>query len=209
MIVEHLEVMVEEPSMEAALRQLLPRIVGDTPFSIYTHQCKADLLLRLPARMKGYANWLPPGYRIMVLVDRDDEDCRTLKKRLEHIASRSKLRTRTQAAGSTWQVVNRVVIEELESWYFGDWKAVRAAYPKVPETVPSQAKYRDPDAIQGAWEAFERVLQQAGYFKGGLRKIEAARSISRHMDPDRNSSRSFQALLHALKEMVEMPSERR
>jgi hypothetical protein len=25
-------------------------------------------------------------------------------------------------------VVNRLAIEELEAWYFGDWEAVRAAY---------------------------------------------------------------------------------
>ncbi|MBI3766152.1 MAG: HDIG domain-containing protein, partial [Ignavibacteriales bacterium] len=32
-------------------------------------------------------------------------------------------------------------------------------------------------------EAFEKILQKASYFKGGLRKIEAARAIASHMDP--------------------------
>ena len=65
--------------------------------------------------------------------------------------------------------------------------------------MPSQAKYRDPDAITGGtWEALERLLQKAGYFKTGLRKIEAARSIAAHMDPTRNTSQSFQVFRSAL-----------
>jgi broad specificity phosphatase PhoE len=99
--------------------------------------------------------------------------------------------------------VNRLVIEELEAWYFGDWEAVRKAYPKVNATIPSQGKYRSPDAIKGGtWESFERVMKAAGYFKTGLRKIEAARAVAAHMDPSRNRSRSFQVLHEALAEMA-------
>ena len=59
---------------------------------------------------------------------------------------------------------------------------------------PSSRKkpYRDPDAILGGtWEALERVLQAAGYFSSGIRKIEIAQAIAPHMDPKRNTSRSF------------------
>jgi hypothetical protein len=39
-------------------------------------------------------------------------------------------------------------------------------YPRVSKSTPERAKYRDPDAIAGGtWEAFERILQNAGYFK--------------------------------------------
>ena len=92
-------------------------------------------------------------------------------------------------------MVNRVAIEELEAWYFGEWEAVRGAYPRVSRTVPQQARYRDPDAIRGGtWEAFERVLQRRGYFKTGLRKLEAARQVAAHFDPDRSRSHSFEKL---------------
>jgi hypothetical protein len=65
------------------------------------------------------------------------------------------------------------------------------------------ARYRDPDAIAGGtWEAFERVLRQSGYFRGGLRKVEAARTIAPHIDPARNTSRSFQVLRDALVELA-------
>lgn len=105
------------------------------------------------------------------------------------------LLSRTAAAEEPWQVANRVVVEELEAWYFGDWSAVLAAYPRVRPTVPRQARYRDPDAIVGGtWEAFEGVLQRHGYFGTGLRKVEAARAVAAHFDPDRSRSQSFEKL---------------
>lgn len=55
MSVDHLEVLVEEPSMEAALQALLPKLLGGTSFRILTHQCKDQLLQRLPDRLKGYS----------------------------------------------------------------------------------------------------------------------------------------------------------
>jgi hypothetical protein len=200
MNVDHVEILVEEPSMEAALRVILPKVLGELSFEIRPFQCKAELLQRLPSRMLAYASYIPETWRIVVIVDRDNDDCSELKAQLEKIASDAGLRTRSKAVGNApYVVVNRVAIEELEAWYFGDWVAVRQAYPKVSETIPLQAKYRNADAIKGGtWEAFERVLQKAGYFVGGLRKTEAARAVSKHMDPSRNTSPSFCALRDAL-----------
>jgi hypothetical protein len=201
---EHLEILVEEPSMEAFLRELLPRMLGpDASFQIYPYQCKDDLLGKLPARLKGYANWLPETWRIAVIVDRDDDDCSGLKKKMEKMAKDAGLRTRTISTDQDWQVVNRIAIEELEAWYFGDWEAVRQAYPKVGANIPRKEAYRDPDDILGGtWEAFERTLQKAGYFKNGLRKTEAARSIGKQIDPQHNRSRSFQVFRDAMLEAV-------
>jgi hypothetical protein len=139
----------------------------------------------------------------VVLVDRDADDCKTLKRRLEEIAAGARLPTRNRRTKGSFSVVNRIVIEELEAWYFGDWEAVRRAYPKVDATIPAQAKYRDPDAIKGGtWEALERALKKAGYFKTGLRKVELARAIAEHMEPGRNTSQSFEMLRSALTEMI-------
>lgn len=201
--VSHVEFIVEEPSMEAALRPLLPRLLGHITFSIYQHQCKDELVQHLPARLRGYAPWLPQDWRIVVVVDRDDDDCLELKRTLETIAARAGLRTRASSSRTRYHVVNRLAIEELEAWYFGDWQAVRQAYPRVPVTIPKKAAYRDPDAIRGGtWEAFERVLQRAGYFRNGLRKIEAARTIAECWNPEANSSRSFQVFRRVLLEMA-------
>lgn len=208
MTVEHVDVLVEEPSMEAALRVLLPKLMGDLSFEIYPHLCKEELLLRLPQRLRGYSRrrqsdlWFRDHCQIVVIVDRDDDDCDKLKRRLEETAEAAGLTTRSVAKGKPYVLVNRLAIEELEAWYFGDWEAVRAAYPGVAATVPSKARYRYPDAISGGtWEAFEWVLQKAGYFNGGLRKVEAARAVAAHMVPARNTSASFGALRDVLVEM--------
>ena len=203
MTVAQVEALVEEPSAEAALRVLLPRILGNTSFSVYPHSGKDELLKCLPERLRGYASWLPDDWRIVVVIDRDDDDCVALKQRLETMALEAGLATRSEKKRGRFSVVNRLAIEELEAWYFGDWEAVRQAYPRVNVNVPAQAKYRSPDAIKGGtWEASERVLQRAGYFKSGLRKIEAAREVASHMDPNRNTSRSFQVLRDALAEIA-------
>lgn len=100
-------------------------------------------------------------------------------------------------------MVNRIAVEELEAWYFGDWEAVRQAYPRVSVSIPRQARYRHPDAVTGGtWEAFERILQRHGYFQSGLRKTEAARAVGEHLDASRNSSASFAALHDAVLEAV-------
>lgn len=189
--------------MEAALRLLLPTMLQAVSFEVYPHQGKGDLLARLPDRLRGYSKWIPDTWRIVVVVDRDDEDCALLKARREEMATAAGLVTRSAATKAPYTVVNRIAIEELEAWYFGDWAAVRAAYPKASATIPAQAKYRAPDAIKGGtWEAFERVLKKAGYFVGGLRKIEAAREVAVHMEPSRNSSPSFRALRDVLSELA-------
>ena len=114
------------------------------------------------------------------------------------------LSTRSYPHGDHFAVLNRIAIEELEAWYFGDWAAVQAAYPRVPATIPNQAAYRNADAIAGGtWERFERVLQRAGYFKSGLRKIEAAQTIGSKIVPEQNRSHSFQTLRAALTQLVQ------
>jgi hypothetical protein len=203
MSVAHIEILVEEPSMEAALRLIVPKILGDLSFQIYPYQCKQDLLGKLPARLRGYAAWLPEDFRIVVIVDRDDDECDELKQQLEHEAHRAGLTTKTQANGPNYQLVTRLAIEELEAWFFGDWQAVQTAFPGVNPNIPNKQGYRDPDAILGGtWESFERVLQRAKYFKNGLRKIEAARQIAHHMDPKRNRSQSFCVFRDTLNEMA-------
>lgn len=198
----HLELLVEEPSMEAFLRAVLPRLLPqDRTFEVHPFQGKNDLLGKLEPRLRGYAAWLPADWRIVVVVDRDDEDCRRLKQQLESVAQRAGLRTRTDVGNSSWQLVNRIAVEELEAWYFGDWEAVCAVYSRASANVPRRHRFRDPDAIAGGtWEAFERVMQKHGYFKGGLSKIEAARAIGAHIDPARSTSRSFRAFSEAIVE---------
>lgn len=200
----HLEILVEEPSMEAFLSELLPRLfAGRATFSIHPHQGKHDLLKKLPGRLRGYANWLQETMRVVVLVDRDESDCRTLKLAMEEAAEAAGLLTRAASGGTDWQVVNRLAIEELEAWFFGEWTAVKRVYPRVPTTIPQQAPYRQPDAIAGGtWEALHRIPKRAGYFSGGFRKMEAAKAIGKEFDTTRACSPSFIAFRDAILETM-------
>lgn len=179
--------------MEIALRTLLPQMLTDgTSFEVYPSNGKLDLLSNLANRLRGYQSWIPDDWRVVVVVDRDDDNCAQLKSDLERIAQDAGLRTKSTCGNSTWHFVSRIAIEELEAWFWGDMNAVRAAYPRIPATIERQAQYRDPDAIRGGtWEALERILKRAGYFSTGLRKLEATREISQHMIPAKNQSKSF------------------
>ncbi len=196
----HLEFLVEEPSMEAFLRVFLPRLLPkEQTFVIHTSRNKAKLRQNLGARLRAYARWLPDDWRIVVVLDRDSDDCHTLKAELEAAATSAGLRTRSRTGCRDWQVVTRIAIEELEAWYFGDWEAVCDAYPGVPRTVPQREGFRDPDGIRGGtWESFERILKRSGRFTTGLRKVEAARQVAARILWQRNRSRSFTVFVSAV-----------
>ncbi len=197
----HIEFLVEELSAEAALKNILPKILkDDISYAIHPYSGKMDLLSQLPNRLKGYRKWLPDDWRIIVLVDQDQEDCRTLKTELEEAAKQAGFITKSHARGHhEFEVLNRLAIEELEAWFFGDPEAIIQAYPRVSTTIGRKAQYRDPDAIVGGtWEALERLLKKAGYYSTGMPKVETARNISKYMDPSRNNSKSFRVFRDAL-----------
>ncbi len=201
----NLEVLVEERSAEQALRLLLPRIVPNVDFEVRVFQGKTDLLKRLPDRLKGYSTWITQRDTcLVVLVDRDDDDCLTLKAHMEQMAAAAGLSTATAATASCRvHVLNRIAVEELEAWFFGDIPALCAAYSRVPASLGHQAKYRDPDAVLGGtWEALERVLKRSSYHRGGLAKVAAATDIAQHMNVDVNRSRSFQVFRDGVRRLV-------
>lgn len=187
---------VEEDSMESALQALIPRLLNTHDHKIINHGSKDKLLKTLPARLKGYAAWNAPDLRILILVDRDNDDCRVLKKQLEDMAGAVGLPTKTfPAQDGTFKVVNRIVVEELEAWFFGDVPALAKVYPGIPLSLEKKAGYRDPDAIKGGtWEKLLKVLQEAGHYAPAERlpKGEVARKMAPHLDLAANRSASFQ-----------------
>ncbi len=183
--------------MEAFLAVLLPRILDPAvPWKIIDYGSKHQLLQRLPRRLLGYSNYAAASRpKALVLVDRDEDDCLDLKRRLEEACRAAGLATRSRPDGAgLFDVVTRIVIEELEAWYFGDGEAVQALWPGTRRSL-EKAAFRDPDAIRGGThEAFLRVLQSVGYLKGASRlpKIETARLLSERLNVERNRSSSFQ-----------------
>lgn len=204
----HLIVLCEEPSAEEALNCLIGRLLPEPDtFQVVNLLCKTQLLAELPKRLRAYADRLrhESDLRVLVLVDRDQQDCHKLKQTLEQVAAAAGLRTLAaarpapkQAPLGPFQVANRIACEELEAWFLGDPAAVEQAYPKVKRQHFDQAHLRNPDNVRGGtWEALERTLQKARYYPAGLAKIKAARDIAPHLDltPTVNLSPSFQAFV--------------
>ncbi|MFH1119654.1 MAG: DUF4276 family protein [Bacteroidota bacterium] len=188
----HLEILLEEPSAEKVMKNILPSIItGDHTFKCIVYQGKNDLLKKLPSQLAAYKKWIPDHYRIIILVDRDNEDCKKLKAKLDQCAVNAGLKCKSNPKNIPFQILNRIAIEEIESWFFGDPDAVRLAYPRLT-LFENKAQYRNPDNIVNTWETLENLLQQKGYFKTGLRKSEAAYEISLRMQPLNNRSHSFQ-----------------
>ena len=185
--------------MEAALTTLVPRLLGeDQSFLVHPHQGKRDLLHKLPSRLRAYRRWLPQDYGLVVVTDEDRQNCEAIKETREAAALEADLVTRRRNR-QAFQVVSWIAVEELEAWFLGDVDALEAAYPGTRRLVGRHRDFRDPDQVRGGtWEALERVLNRAGHHRGGLRKIEAARAISAHMEPQRNRSNSFRGFVRAL-----------
>lgn len=200
----HLDILIEEPSAQYVLQPLLQRVAPAATLRFVTFQGKADLLKQLPRRLKAYANWMPGDYYLVVLIDEDRQDCAQLKAQLEAAAQQANLPTKSRPApNGRFVVLNRIAVEELEAWYFGDIAALRAAYPRVSDSLHRQRRFRHPDQISGGtWEMLERVLQQAGYYAGGISKTRVARDIAPHMQPDRNLSPSFQQFMHGIRALL-------
>lgn len=198
-----LAVLVEEPSAEVALGHLLPKIVPGVPFEFVVFRSKPDLLRKLPQRLAHYAREMTyRNVRVVVLVDRDGDDCSLLKAKLEAMAAAVNLKTPSTGHGPS-AVIFRIVVEELEAWFFGDVTAMRKAYPRLSPHLGKRAEYRDPDNISGkTCHAFEHVLRDHGYHRGGLAKKQAANDISPHMDVDNNRSKSFQIFRDGVRRLV-------
>jgi len=201
----HIEFLLEEPSTEAVLGKILPKILSDdVSFYFHIFEGKDDLLNKLSDRLRGYRQWIPDDWRIIVLIDEDRRGCRALKEKLERTAHEARFVTKSSASPNGYfQVVNRLAIEELEAWFFGDVEALHAAYPRIPESLQYQARYRDPDAILGGtYEALERLLVESNYYTDKLLKTKMAQDIASHMEPSRNRSKSFQVFVEGLKACV-------
>jgi len=192
----NLEVLVEEPSAKEALQALLPRIVPGVRFEIISFDGKENLLRKLPHRLRDYSRyWASVNLRIVVLVDRDDDDCVALKGQLLKMANEAGLPTEA--------VVFRIVIEELEAWFLGDIPAVCAAYPRMPADLAKQAKFRDPEIVPGGtWEALWYALRKHGYYPLRFPKSVAAAAIAPYMDVESNTSKSFQLFRDGLRRLV-------
>ncbi|MBI5244422.1 MAG: DUF4276 family protein [Elusimicrobia bacterium] len=171
--------LLEERSMKVFLGALLPRLFPGLPFLCVPHEGKQDLEKSVPRKLRA---WREPGARFIVLRDNDGADCRALKNRLSRLCRK---------AGRSDALV-RIACQELEAWYLGEPDALAEAFgDETLRGIGAQAIYREPDAVPQPSAELEKLVPE-------FQKISGARRIAAHLSKERNTSRSFHALLGAI-----------
>jgi len=179
---------LEEPSAKAMLEGLLPRLLPDDVHPRFVvFEGKQDLEKQLERRLRV---WVQPESAFLVLRDQDSGPCEPTKKKLVELCI---------AAGKPEAVV-RIACRELESWYFGDLAAVERAL-KVRNLVShsQKARYRVPDKIGNPSSELRSLTQ------GAYQKVGGSRAIGLELDPENNTSRSFQELIKGIRRLTTDP----
>lgn len=175
---------LEEPSAEAMLNGLLPRLLpASIRYRCIPFEGKQDLEGRMVRLMRS---WRAPRTRFVILRDQDSADCRVIKARL--IA-------RCNEAGRGDAIV-RIACRELESWYLADFAAVERGMALTGlQRLQNKSRYRDPDSVVNPSNELRRVV--ADY-----QKVGGSRAIGPHLDVDNGRSRSFACFISAVRRLV-------
>lgn len=171
--------LLEERSMKVLLEGLLPRLFPGLPFLCVPHEGKRDLQTSIPRKLRA---WREPGVRFVVIHDNDGGDCLALKHTLRSLCV---------DAGREDALV-RIACQELEAWYLGEPDALAEAFGDDGlRGLSRRARFRDPDAVIRPSAELERLVP-------AFQKIAGARRMAGHLNPERNRSPSFHALLRGL-----------
>lgn len=107
----NLEILVEERSA--------------VEFEVRVFQGKPDLMKKLPRRLKGYSTWITHADTcLVVLVDRDNDDCLILKTEMEKMTAAAGLPTIT-AASAGCRALERVL--QASGYHRGGLAKIAAA----------------------------------------------------------------------------------
>jgi hypothetical protein len=179
--------LLEEPSMQALLDGLLPRLVNgwvtNRHFLCIPHEGKTDLDRSIARKL---AAWRIPGDRFVIVRDNDGADCLAVKQRLQGLC---------ETAGRPDTLV-RLVCQELESWYLGDLRALAEAFgePKA-DTAARRKRYSRPDEWLKASTEVRRLIP-------AFQKIGGARLMAQALEPNRSRSKSFHVFVLAVRRLA-------
>ena len=150
------------------------------------------LLDQLPSKLRVYAKRpLERSVVVLVVVDTDDTPCVELLRDLNNMLD---------ALPEKPQVLFRLAIEEIESWFISDVNALRSAYPKRLDK--SVLKGLEPDAIVGAWEILAKALKFEESSAGPGVKLSWAEKISPHLNLDQPRSPSLRKFIEGVDRLV-------
>lgn len=191
---EHIEILVEEPSMETFLSAKLPEILPEgyelgVNVFIRPHNGKSDLMKSIPQKVKVFSHYHVPA-KIIIIHDQDSNDCKVLKQKILH----------TCAEHGDCEVMVRIACRELENWYLGDMQAIEKAFPGFNATKhQGKAKFRNPDTCTGS--------EELGKLVKTFQKGQAARTIPLHMDLSQNRSPSLGHLVSGIQRFLGKPDQ--
>ena len=175
--------MLEERSMKELLDSILPRILPDyVQYLTISHDGKSDLEKSLPIKLNA---WREPNVMFVVVHDQDSNDCKQLKQKLISLCE-----------GHEKSVLIRIPCHELESWYWGDLKAVSIAYGRDLTKLQRRRQYREPDKIESPKRELKRYIPEMG-------QIEGARRIGPLMDINNNTSYSFRVFVRGVQRLCQ------
>ncbi len=191
---DRLEFLVEEPSIAEVLKVILPKILPqgwilNENFFVRPHQGKSDLKKSIPRKFQAFSE-LPFNTGIIVVQDQDANDCRQLKQELSELCNQSNTKP------CPFRV--RIVCHELESWYFGDPKAIETVFPHLFKV--SKYKNKDlckhPDSIITPKNRLKRIVREYS-------QIDTAKKIAAQMDVNANKSESFNQFKNGITSLIQ------
>lgn len=206
-----IEVLVEGSSDVPATREILKRQLGleeDREFRIHPHRGKGKLpvnplkrpepghdflLTQLPLKLRNYGRMASSTFSpaVVVLVDADRQDCKTLKNSLLDMLRELDYKPR--------HVLFRIAVEETESWFLAQPEAVRAAYSRANL---SALRGIAPDAVCGAWQRLAEALGLNPKDCDGQDKHEWATAIAPHLDLEDPPSPSLRAFIDGMARLL-------
>lgn len=171
--------------MKNFLGNILPQILPDGIFLnrncfIRPHEGKQHLKKEIPQKIRAYKNFRIP-IKVIIIHDQDTADCKILKAGLKKLVN---------DAGPIPHLI-RIPCRELEAWYLGDMDAIERVYPRFKaDHFRRWAKFRDPDHLMAS-EELRKLIP-------GFQKGYASREISKHIQINKNRSKSFHHLIDGL-----------
>ncbi len=164
--------LLEEKSAKAMLEIILPKLLFNINFKYITFSGKQDLLKNIRLKLKNYRT---PETVFLIMCDKDSQDCRMLKRKIE------------QSIPAHKKAKIRIACHELESFYLGDLQAVDKAFGLNLARYQKTTKYRNPDDLIVKPAEKLKILTQEKY-----QKIQGSRLIAQHLKLDNsNQSVSF------------------
>jgi hypothetical protein len=177
--------LVEEPSMKVLLDNFLPKVLPDgVTFLTIKHEGKNDLEKSIPRKLKAIRK---PNVQFVVLRDQDAADCKEVKEKLQKLC----------VQGERPDTLVRIVCHELESWFLGNLCAVEQAFGiRGLSDRQNEKKFREPDNLASPSQVLKEIIPN-------YQKVGGARTISRFMNLDMNTSTSFNNFLRGIQKIVQ------